>query len=227
MQMRRPFAFPFATRGAGGRAHPSWAEGRRSNMASIYAAGNGGGWGGAGERRRQAAVKEIRNQARRPAVGAGSEEGRPTRQAKPQRGSDLRFRRRGQRSTRRAMGTMSRSKDGRAHPHRRATGPQEARRPRRRRLPRLRRDPGGGGGRPGDDRAGHDLCLRAALDRGGPLLEAPVEAPAGGAGSGAAGARDPRPDRRSNERSRRPTDAELLALRDFWARRRRGFPMWT
>lgn len=32
---------------------------------------------------------------------------------------------------------------------------------------------------------------------------------------------------RPEERKRRPTDAELIALRDFWARRRRGIPMWT
>lgn len=32
---------------------------------------------------------------------------------------------------------------------------------------------------------------------------------------------------RPEERKRRPTDAELLALRDHWARRRRGIPMWT
>lgn len=31
---------------------------------------------------------------------------------------------------------------------------------------------------------------------------------------------------RPDERRRRPTDAELLLLRDFWARRRRGIPMW-
>ncbi len=31
---------------------------------------------------------------------------------------------------------------------------------------------------------------------------------------------------RPDERKRRPTDAELLALRDFWAKRRRGIPMW-
>ncbi len=32
---------------------------------------------------------------------------------------------------------------------------------------------------------------------------------------------------RPQERTRRPTDAELCALRDFWAMRRRGIPMWT
>ena len=31
---------------------------------------------------------------------------------------------------------------------------------------------------------------------------------------------------RSQERTRRPTDAELVLLRDFWAKRRRGIPMW-
>ena len=30
----------------------------------------------------------------------------------------------------------------------------------------------------------------------------------------------------SGTRTRRPTDAELLQLRDFWAKRRRGIPMW-
>ena len=30
----------------------------------------------------------------------------------------------------------------------------------------------------------------------------------------------------SGTRTRRPTDAELLQLRDFWAQRRRGIPMW-
>jgi len=32
---------------------------------------------------------------------------------------------------------------------------------------------------------------------------------------------------RPQERTRRPTDAELVALRDYWAKRRRGIPMWT
>jgi len=32
---------------------------------------------------------------------------------------------------------------------------------------------------------------------------------------------------RPDERKRRPTDAELIALRDFWAQRRRGIDMWT
>jgi integrase len=32
---------------------------------------------------------------------------------------------------------------------------------------------------------------------------------------------------RSDERTRRPTDAELVTLHDFWAKRRRGTPMWT
>lgn len=31
---------------------------------------------------------------------------------------------------------------------------------------------------------------------------------------------------RPEERKRRPTDAELVALRDFWAKRRRGIPIW-
>ncbi len=32
---------------------------------------------------------------------------------------------------------------------------------------------------------------------------------------------------RSKERDRRPTDDELVMLRDFWAKRRRGIPMWV
>lgn len=74
---------------------------------------------------------------------------------------------------------------------------------------------------------GQDLSyIHSILVVGGPLLDVPVEAPLAAYVSarrifGAANAVG-----RSRERDRRPTDAELVTLRDFWATRRRVTPMW-
>ncbi len=75
---------------------------------------------------------------------------------------------------------------------------------------------------------GQDLSyIHTLLSTGGPLAEAPTGAAlAAYVGArrilGASG-RISRP----RERDRRPTDAELVKLRDFWSKRRRGIPMWT
>ncbi len=75
---------------------------------------------------------------------------------------------------------------------------------------------------------GQDLTyIGTILRHGGALLEIGVDAPLSALSGARLIASTTGDIGSSKERDRRPTDGELTTLRDFWAKRRRGIPMWT